>query len=166
MNYENLVELQREYIKREDKWLDGLIDGAESLKNALLERMGIPETYLNSAGRTVPYVRLLEAQSNQTEAEKLSRKNGLAVLADGTLPIAVELGLRVGLNLHLVYMYVGLREESGEIHYALWDLPDAYGAKTKNWRSLVGILRELELELGKYFAHDPRHGDRDGLSII
>lgn len=160
MNYDELVARQIKYDQREVEWLDSLWAAASELKAMLVARLGIPDSYINIADKTVPFARLLEAHANISEAAPLSRKDGLPVDAQGVMPFVLELRLRLNWGVRSIFMFLGARVVNGQKQYSTWHLPGEFPAKEPVWMQIEQMLTEIDGELQRYVDHDPETGSR------
>jgi hypothetical protein len=160
MDYDELVAKQITYDQREVEWLDSLWAAASELKAMLVARLGIPDSYINSADKTVPFARLIEAQVNISEAAALSRKDGLPVDAQGVMPFVLELRLRLNWSVRSIYIFLGARVVNGQKQYSTWHLPGEFPSKEPVWMQVEQMLAEIDGELQRYVDHNPETGSR------
>lgn len=160
MIYDEIVSKLKAYNDRENEWLDQLWDAAVELRMKLTSKLEIAETYGDNTGRTIPYMRLLEAQVEISESESLSRKHGLPVDGNGAMPFAIELKLRLHWGDRPIYIFVGARIEKGKPMYAGWQLPGELRPLTPNWVDRDEMVSLIVGELQRYVDHDPSTGSR------
>jgi hypothetical protein len=160
MDYDEIVSRQITYDRRETEWLNSLWVAAAELKGMLVARLGIPDTYTNSADEEVPFVRLLEAQAKISDAALLSRKDGLPVDAQGVMPFVVELRLRLNWEVRPLLIFLGARVVNGQKQYSAWHLPDEFQSKEPVWMSVEQMLSAIDGELQRHVDHDPETGSR------
>jgi len=160
MIYDEIVSKQKAYNDRENEWLNQLWDAAVNLRMMLTSKLGIAETYGDNTGRSIPYMRLVEAQAEISDAEPLSRKHGLPVNADGALPFAIELSLRLHWEDRPLYIFVGARIEKDKPMYAGWHLPGELRPRDPKWVDGDGMVSLIVDELQRYVDHDPSVGSR------
>jgi len=165
MIYNEIVGKHKAYEDREDEWLDQLWKAAVNLRMMLTSKLEIAETYGDNTGRTMPYARLLEAQVKISEAEPLSRKHGLPVNADGAMPFAIELTLRLPWGNRPIYIFVGERIEKGKPMYAGWHLPGELRPRDPKWINGDDMVSLIIDELQRYVDHDPSMGSRKNCFI-
>lgn len=166
MKYSELLQYRKEYLDRENAWLENLVTGAHDFRVALQAELAVDDSYTDDNGRQQHYMRLLEPSSEQNRAPALPYAADIKTTDDGELPFVLELRLVSENDVYPVWIYLGVRLTFNGLNFALWDVPSTFQAKSKNWRSLAGIVREVCIELEKYMQHDPITGNRSGISIV
>jgi hypothetical protein len=160
MIYDEIISKQKAYNDRENEWLDQLWDATVRLRVMLTTKLEIDETYGDGTGRSIHYMRLLEAQVKISEAEPLSRKYGLPVDSHGAMPFAIELKLRLHWGDRPIYIFLGEKIEKGTPMYAGWHLPGELPPRDPKWVDGDEMVTLIVGEIQRYLDHDPSTGSR------
>jgi hypothetical protein len=164
MHYEEFSKEFNSSLERHDAWLTALIQKANVLGRSFGVLIEAPEEY-ESGGKRVPVVQVIEYSSDLSAMAPLSG-SGLTVLRDGAVPFAVSVVFRKGSRRQHQFNFLAVRIRGGKAEYALWDAPNAYAEKEKNWmtseRDMLGVMVS---ELETYFRHDPALGKLNSSSV-
>lgn len=166
MKYAELLDYRKQYAELEKGVRERLVTGINDLRMVLLTEMNMPESSPDSEGRRWRHIVIREPDQDQGAARELPFAEDIVLTSSGAVAFVLEINLISDTEVYPIWIYLGAKDSGNSTFFALWDVPGAYQEKPKNWRSMEGIIREIDLELAKYFAHNPASGDRHNTSIV